>query len=56
MDAPRMGTIVDELFTTHPVNAHELRPVAADEVLLFSEEELKEAANPQDRTVSLQKF
>ena len=30
MDAPRMGAIVDAHFPTHPVNVHELRPVAAD--------------------------
>ena len=45
MDAPRMGVIVDALFSTHPINAHEPRPVAADEVPLYSEEKLKEAAD-----------
>lgn len=39
-----MDAIVVPPFSTHPVNAHELRPVAADEVPLFSDEELKEAA------------
>ena len=43
MDAPHMAAIVDALFPTHPVNAHELRPVAADDVLLINDEELKEA-------------
>ena len=44
MDAPRMGVIVDAFLPTHPVNAHELRHIAADEVPLISDEELKETA------------
>ena len=62
MDAPCMDAIVDALILTHPVNVHEQHPVAADEVPLFSEEELEEAAclmkssNLQNWTMFHQKF
>ena len=39
-----MDATVDALFPTHPVNVHEPHPFAENEVPLFSDEELKEAA------------
>ena len=44
MDAPRMNTIVDAFVPIYPINVDELRPVAADELPLFIDGELKEAS------------
>ena len=41
IDPPRMDAIVHTLFPNHPVKGHELGAVTADEVPLFSKEELE---------------
>ena len=50
MNEPHMGPLVHALFSNRPVVGHELRLVAADEVLQFSEKELKDGSRRKEIT------